>query len=67
MSAIGLTDHQLALVLDHAKRVDPQWRSRWLNAVCDRLLGLDPIMDEGLSSAIKLVNTRIGLLADSAA
>ena len=46
MSAIGLTDHQLALVLDNAKRVDPQWRSRWLSAVCDRLIGLDPISDE---------------------
>lgn len=60
---LSLTDAQLHLILDHAKHVPPQWRSRWLSAVADRLCNNDIVTDCNVMHAIRFVNERIGVQA----
>ncbi len=56
---LGLSDEQLRLVLDGAQRVPNGWRSRFLEAVADVLLPLDPLTDADVSQAVASVIARI--------
>jgi hypothetical protein len=49
---LSLDDSQLAKVLSGARCLHPAWRSRYLEAVADRLLPLPRLTDEAVKAAV---------------
>jgi hypothetical protein len=60
---IALTDSQLALVIDAADSLPSNWRSRFLEAIADRLLMIEDINNRAVVDAIDLTLRRIGVAA----
>jgi hypothetical protein len=59
--ALALTDRQLAIVRDQARRVPPPWRSRFLDDCADRLLAFSSITDDDVSLAAQRTLARFGM------
>jgi hypothetical protein len=57
-SPLALSDAQLAIVLDAARTVPPEWRSRFLQDIADQLFGRNP-SDTDVAAAVEQVVARI--------
>ena len=65
---LSLSDQQLSLILNAAKSVQPQWRSRYLKSVADRLTYLPrPVTNADVSEAITSVTRRMQMRTRSQA
>jgi hypothetical protein len=56
---VGLSDHALEVLLDHAADVAPAFRNRFLAAVVDSLMPLENIADSDVSRACASIAAKI--------
>ena len=52
MRALGFTDRQLALLMRCAEHIPIQWRTRFVENVCDHLFANDVVTDADVQQAI---------------
>lgn len=58
ISCLALSNSQLDVIIKTADRIAPRYRSRFLDAVADQLLGLVPPNDAAVCEAVRHVAER---------
>jgi hypothetical protein len=58
-NSLGLSTAQQNLIVNAADQVPPQWRSRFMEAVADQLMGTSVVTNDNVHDAIIHVRSRM--------